>query len=274
VLAAAPPAVLAAWGLAALGGLDAGDLGRWVGRVVAGNGFVVTAVLAVAVVLAVVRYLTATDPVGRLQLRWLAGGGAVSATLALLVWFLPELVTGEGLLPAGWLGFSGLPLLAGLTVAVLRYRLFDLDRVISRTVAYALLTLLLGGAYAGVVLALGGLLGQDSSLVVAAATLAVAALFQPARRRVQDVVDRRFNRRRYDAVRTIEAFSGRLRQEIDLDTLVGELLTVVERTMQPTRVSCWVRRPPSPARRPAGPPTGSRTPRGISATGRPGAVEE
>jgi hypothetical protein len=152
---------------------------------------------------------------------------------------------GEALLPAGWLGFSGLPLLAGLTVAVLRYRLFDLDRVVSRTVADALLTLLLGGAYAGLVLGLGGLLGQDSSLVVAAATLAVAALFQPARRRIQDVVDRRFNRRRYDAVRTIEAFSDRLRQETDLDTLIDELLSVVDQTMQPTRVSCWVRRAPA-----------------------------
>jgi hypothetical protein len=192
------------------------------------------------------RYLTEIDQVGRQQLRWLAGGGCLSATLALALWFLPELVMGEGLLPDEWLGLTGLPLVAGLTVAVLRYRLFDLDRIISRTVAYALLTVLLGGGYAGVVLGLGQLLGRDSSLVVAVATLAMAALFQPARRRVQEVADRRFNRRRYDAARTLQTFAARLRQQIDLDTLTVELLTVVEQTMQPTEVSLWLRPTPSP----------------------------
>jgi len=100
---------------------------------------------------------------------------------------------------------------------------------------------LLGGGYAGVVLGLGQLLGRQSSLVVAGATLAVAALFQPARRRIQRAVDRRFNRRRYDAARIIEAFSARLRQQIDLDTLTTELLAVVDQTMQPTQVSLWLR---------------------------------
>jgi len=115
------------------------------------------------------------------------------------------------------------------------------DRIISRTVAYGLLTMLLGGGYAGIVLGLGQLLGRDSSLVVAWATLAVAGAFRPARRRVQQVVDRRFNRGRYDAARTIAAFSARLREEIDLDTLTAELLTVVEQTMQPSRASLWLR---------------------------------
>jgi hypothetical protein len=125
--------------------------------------------------------------------------------------------------------------------AILRYRLYDLDRIISRTLAYGLLTLLLGGAYAGVVLGLGQLLGRDSSLVVAVATLMVAAAFQPARRRIQQVVDRRFNRRRYDTARTIQAFSARLRQQVDLDTLSAELLAVVDQTMQPTQVALWLR---------------------------------
>jgi hypothetical protein len=132
-----------------------------------------------------------------------------------------------------------LPLAIG--AAILRYRLYDLDRIISRTLAYGLLTLLLGGGYAGVVLGFGQLLGRNSSLVVAGATLVMAAVFQPARRRVQQLVDRRFNRRRYDAARTIQAFSARLRQEIDLDTLTAELLAVVDQTVEPTRASLWLR---------------------------------
>jgi hypothetical protein len=128
-----------------------------------------------------------------------------------------------------------------LGAAILRYRLYDLDRIISRTLAYGLLTLLLGGGYAAVILGLGQLLGRDSSLVVAAATLAAAALFQPARRRIQQVVDRRFNRRKYNAAKTVEAFSVRLRDEIDLDALSAELLAVVDQTIQPTRASLWLR---------------------------------
>jgi hypothetical protein len=135
-----------------------------------------------------------------------------------------------------------LPLATG--AAILRYRLYDLDRIISRTLAYAALTVLLGLGYAGVVLLLSRLLPDSSSLTVAGATLAVAAVFQPARRRVQQAVDRRFNRRRYDAARTIQAFSARLRQQIDLDTLTDELVAVTEQTMQPTRVSLWLRARP------------------------------
>jgi hypothetical protein len=114
-------------------------------------------------------------------------------------------------------------------------------------VAYGLLTVLLGGGYALVVVGLGRLVGSDSGPVVAGATLAVAALFQPARRRIQQAVDRRFNRRHHDAAHTIAAFGTRLRDQVDLDTLTGELLAVVDQTMQPTRASLWLRpsRPPS-----------------------------
>ena len=134
---------------------------------------------------------------------------------------------------------AGLPVAIG--AAVLRYPLYDLDRIISRTLAYGLLTLLLGGGYAAMVLRLGQLLGPDSSLVVAAATLAVAGVFQPARRRIQQAVDRRFNRRRHDTAETIQAFSTHLRDQVDLDTLQGELLAVVDQTMQPTQASLWLR---------------------------------
>jgi hypothetical protein len=145
----------------------------------------------------------------------------------------------------GWgLGLCATILPLAVGAAVLRYRLYDLDRIISRTLTYGLLTVLLGGGYAGIVLGLGKFLGRGSSQVVAGATLTVAAAFQPARRRIQQQVDRRFNRRKYSAARTIEAYSVRLRDQLDLDTLSTELLAVVDQTMEPTRVWLWLR--PSP----------------------------
>jgi hypothetical protein len=180
--------------------------------------------------------------VERQQLRWLALAAVQAAGLLLVGLVAGYLGQDAVVLASLTLGVALLPLAAG--AAILRYRLYDLDRIVSRAVAYGLLTVLLGGGYALVVLGLGQLLGRDSSLAVAAATLAVAAVFQPARRRVQELVERRFNRRRYDAARTIGAFSARLRDQVDLDDLRGELLTVVEQTMQPTRASLWLRPPP------------------------------
>jgi len=180
--------------------------------------------------------------VERQQLRWLALAAALTGVAMLAT---AVLVAVGDLALAGWssvLGTVFLPLATG--AAILRYRLYDLDRIISRTLAYGLLTLLLGGGYAAVVLGLGRLVGRDSSLVVAAATLAVAAIFQPARRRLQAAVDRRFNRRRHDAGRIIERFGSHLRDQVDLDTLTAEVLTVAEQTMQPTRASLWLRPPP------------------------------
>jgi hypothetical protein len=127
-----------------------------------------------------------------------------------------------------------------------RYRLYDIDRIINRTLVYGLLTALLGAVYAGVVLVLGqvfgGVGGKPPNWIVAGATLAVAALFQPARRRIQAAVDRRFNRRKYHAAQPVEAFATRLRDELDLDALSAELLVVVDQTMQPTRTSLWLQR--------------------------------
>ena len=127
---------------------------------------------------------------------------------------------------------------------MLRYRLWDLDRLISRTVTYALVTALLVVPYLLILPATTKLAAGSGSLAVAAATLAVAALFQPLRRRVQALVDRRFNRRRYDAARTVEGFAARLRDQVDLDALHTELLAVVDQTMQPTRASLWLRHAP------------------------------
>jgi hypothetical protein len=183
----------------------------------------------------------------RQQLRWVALAAGVASLGSLVVAVASAM--GASPLLLGWVAgvyFAILPLAIG--AAIFRYRLYDLDRIISRTLAYGLLTVLLGSAYALVVLGLGRLLPQGSSLAVAAATLAVAGLFQPFRRRVQQTVDRRFNRRRHDAAQTIEAFSTRLRDQLDLDTLSAELLAVVTQTMQPTQASMWLRPAATPAR--------------------------
>jgi hypothetical protein len=183
----------------------------------------------------------------RQQLKWFTYAVAL-LPLFVLADFLPG--SGGSLLSAVPLVL--LPVAVG--AAILRYRLYDIDRLINRTLVYGLLTALLAGVYAGTVLVLGqvfGGVGKDPpSWAVAGATLAVAALFQPARRRIQAVVDRRFNRRKYDAARTVEAFSVRLRDEVDLDALAAELLTVANQTMQPTTMSLWLR--PAPQARPPG----------------------
>jgi hypothetical protein len=178
----------------------------------------------------------------RQQLKWLAFGGAFLAAVIVL-----DLVSQEP--PGIWdvlletLSFGAL--YVGVGMAVLRHRLYDIDRLINRTLVYGVLTALLGLIYAGAVLVLGQLSGavgaKTPSWAVAAATLAVAALFQPARRRIQAVVDRRFNRGKYNAVKTVEGFSARLRQEVDLDVLTAELLAVVDQTMQPSAASLWLR---------------------------------
>jgi hypothetical protein len=199
----------------------------------------------------VVRFRRARG-VERQQLRWVAFGAALTAVAALiaLAGVAVDATVGGAVAGATLLGNPVFLTAAGLCIAVLplatgaailRYRLYDLDRIISRTVAYGLLTVLLGLGYGAVVLGLGRLLPDSSSLTVAAATLAVAAAFQPARRRIQQAVDRRFNRRRYDVARTIGAFSARLRDQIDLGTLATELLAVVDQTMEPTQVTLWLR---------------------------------
>jgi MFS family permease len=183
----------------------------------------------------------------RQQLKWFTYAAALSVLL-----FLSFALTGLDTRTPSPLGYiiaalwlMTIPMAIG--VALLRYHLFDIDRLINRTLVYGLLTALLAGLYAAAVLVLGQLFGgigtEPPSWAVAGATLAVAALFQPARRRIQQVVDRRFNRRKYDAAKTVEAFSVRLREELDLDTLSVELLAVVDQTVQPAKASLWLRPP-------------------------------
>jgi hypothetical protein len=178
--------------------------------------------------------------VERQQIKWFAYGAVLSIPLSLF----PEAD------PWGpYLEFLGTVLLVtGLGIGILRYRLWDIDRLVNRTVVYGLVTVMLGGTYALGVLVLGQAASagrSPSSLVVAGTTLVVAALFQPLRRRVQRVVDRRFNRRHYDAARTIEAFATRPRDHTDLHALSAELLAVADHTLQPTQVSLWLAQPPT-----------------------------
>jgi hypothetical protein len=205
-------------------------------------------VLLAAVVSLVLRLRRARGQ-ARQQLKWFAYATALVPVGFGLLFFGPSVTTdriGVALLA---LASVGMPL--AIAVAIFRYRLYAIDLVINRTLVYGTLTVLLGGVYAGIVLALGQLFGglgaTSPSWAVAGATLAVAALVQPARRRIQQAVDRRFDRRRYDAAKTIQAFSTRLRDEIDLDTLSAELLAVVDQTMQPTQASLWLRPPTVPA---------------------------
>jgi hypothetical protein len=189
------------------------------------------------------------QPIERQQLRWLAAVAAGSG-LAGAAGFVLAGFGNTGVSVGGWvllllaLGgvVVGIPVAVG--VAVLRYRLYEIDRIINRTLVYGLLTAVLGLCYvaASLVFVLVAGAGTDPpGWLVAAATLAAAAVFRPARRRIQAVVDRRFDRRKYDAAKTVEAFTARLRDELDLDTLSAELLTVVDQTMQPTTASLWLR---------------------------------
>jgi hypothetical protein len=230
-----------------------------------GHSMVAQALLGVPVLLPICILVSAFSLVWRyrhsggevlLQIKWVAFAASLvgltyAATLVSGLFFTPETSTnGQGaplwlalLQDTVLISYAGVPIAVGF--AVLRYRLYDIDILINRTLVYGSLTVLLASAYVGGVVGLQAILralsGQESTLAVVASTLGIAALFNPLRRRVQAFVDRRFYRKKYDARKTLEAFSSRLRDETDLHTLSGDLATVVRETMQPTHVSLWVR---------------------------------
>ena len=184
----------------------------------------------------VARYRGA-DPDVRRQIAWVVYGATIAVVLG-LIGSLPAFGNYVQVLEA-------VALVAGIAVAMFRYRLYDIDVVVNRTLVYGALTAILGAAYLGTVLLLQLALSpvtESSDLAIAGSTLAVAALFRPARSRVQTLVDRRFYRRRYDAQRTLESFAVRLRDELALDALSAELRAVVVDTMQPAHVTLWLRR--------------------------------
>jgi hypothetical protein len=177
----------------------------------------------------------------RQQLKWLMAGSAIGGACLAISFTQPGGTSGIsrilGILTTT--GLLALPLSIG--VAILKYRLFDIDRIISRTLAYALVTGLLVGVYAGMVLLATHVVSIKTPVAVATSTLAAAALFNPLRRRIQRVVDRRFNRARYDADRTVAAFATRLKDTVELDETRTELLDVVCRSLEPAHVSMWIR---------------------------------
>jgi hypothetical protein len=177
----------------------------------------------------------------RQQLKWLMSGSAIAGVSILIAGPLSGTTSGilrfaGDIATAGWLA---IPLSIG--VAVFKYRLFDIDRIISRTLAYAIVTGLLVGVYAAIVLLARQVVSLTTPVAVAASTLAAAALFNPLRRRVQRAVDRRFNRARYDADAAVAAFAARLKDAVDPDAARAELLDVVHRSLEPAHVSVWIR---------------------------------
>jgi hypothetical protein len=178
--------------------------------------------------------------------HWLMAGGAAALALTLAEiaavavnhpLFLPHSVR---LVVGAVLAVGLAALLAGMGVAILKYRLYEIGRIISRTLAYAIVTGLLVGVYAGLVLVATRVLSFHTPVAVAASTLAVAALFHPLRRRVQRVVDQRFNRARYDADQTVAAFAARLKDAVDLDSVCNDLTGVVTKALEPAHISVWL----------------------------------
>jgi hypothetical protein len=167
----------------------------------------------------------------RQQLKWLYSG----AIIFVISFFIPGQVGNDWIGP---LGAAALPVCIG--VAVLKYRLYEIDRIISRVISYALITAVLAGVFAGLVLLATEVLPFKTPVAVAASTLAAAALFNPLRTRVQRMVDRRFNRARYNAEAVVAAFTARLRQTVDLDAAQGDLIDTVHRAFEPAHASVWL----------------------------------
>jgi hypothetical protein len=186
--------------------------------------------------------------VERQQVKWFAYAEVVLVIGTIAAYTISELSSVPRWVPSvGFLltmvGLAGLPI--GVAIAVLRYRLYDIDLLINRTLVYATLTVSLLTVYFGGIVVLQRLFvlltGQKSTLAVVASTLLIAALFNPLRRRIQSLVDRRFYRKKYDAAKTLEAFNARLREQTDLETLGSDVVRVVRETMQPAHVSLWLR---------------------------------
>ena len=179
----------------------------------------------------------------RLQLKWMMFAGLLMV-MYLALWQVSVGLFGDDRVAEAFVGIASLSVPAAAGIAILKYRLYDIDVVINRALVYGALTAVLAGAYIGLVFAFQALLAPftaQSDLAIAGSTLAVAALFRPVRSGVQDFIDRRFYRRKFDAARTVEEFNARLRDEVELGAVTSQLTEVIRETMQPTHVSLWMR---------------------------------
>ena len=201
-------------------------------------GFVLLVLLALSFVGRQLMSWRRSDGERRQQLKWLVAGGAFSV-ISVALSAAVDSPTGIGQVVSTVLGFGLVAVPLSIGVGILKYRLYDIDRIISRTLAYAILTGLLVGVYAGLVLLATHVVSITAPVAVAGSTLAAAALFNPLRKRVQRAVDRRFNRTRYDADKTVAAFAARLKDAINLDAVQDDLAGVVHQALEPAHVSVW-----------------------------------
>ena len=203
--------------------------------------FLIFAVLSIAWIVRQVRAFRRAVGERRQQLKWLMSGGAVAITgFGLALVFSNSASPALRVLSLGFFGIIAVPVSIG--VGILKYRLYDIDRVISRTLSYAIVTGVLFGVYIGVVALTTQALPLSSPIGVAASTLAVAAMFNPVRRRVQRLVDQRFNRSRFDAELAVAAFNTRLRGAVDVDRVERDLCEVVQHSVEPSHISLWIQR--------------------------------
>jgi len=217
-----------------------------------GSGAIILVDMALIVLVLWSNFRARLDAVAHQQIRWIVFAGLVSGGSDLLLWILPASVLEHPIISLNALGLLLLPIPLALGVAILRYRVFDIDVLINRTMVYGTLTAILALVYFGLIFALQYLLrgafNQNNDIAIVVSTLTIAALFQPLRHRIQRIIDRRFYRSKYDAAKTLALFSATLRDQVDLNTLSEQLEAVVQETMQPTFVSLWLR-PPEPSRK-------------------------
>lgn len=232
------PVILAATRVGSVSILD------WLGRWASGQGIITLAYLLLSLITIFRGYRASRDAVTRQKIRWVVFAGLVSGMGGILLWVLPTDILGSPIISTNMLGLLVVPFPLSIAIAILRHRLFDIDIIIHRTLVYSVLTGTLALVYFGSVLMLhfllGGFIGQTNDLAIVGSTLGIAALFQPLRRYIQIVIDRRFYRRKYDTARTLATFGAVMRNEVDLDDLSRQLVAVVQETMQPTQVSLWL----------------------------------
>lgn len=235
--------------------LNASTTLDWVGRWIPAEGITTVLFIALALATTISTYRANNDIPTRQRIRWVVFGGIVAAGGGLLLWFIPTDILAQPVIDVNALGLLALIVPVTISISILRYQLFDIDVLINRALVYGLLTASLAVVYFGAVIGLRAVIGlvteraltghlADSPVAIVVSTLLIAALFQPMRRRIQATVDRRFYRSKYDAARTLAAFSTTLRSQVDLSQLSDLLLAVVVETMQPQSISLWLRPPP------------------------------